>query len=852
MFKSIYAGWLANAQSKDQSLEEYYTRVAFKILQEDGREDWAENLCYVPDVTVGPEPVYISGYSYIDIGCKKELILTVTIFDHPDEQKTDPGFLTKARTEEAFRHVRMFFQKIQKGIFDALNEGSSLYNLVAIVRNRLGYDFDISRDSLRIVLISGYHVKREYVPDSIELSKEGNSATCVYMDFDHVLKETSPSPEMDFSSCPEGGISYLQVRTNENVDFFDAYLLVVPGTVLADCYDRYTDSVLEKNVRGYLRATKTNKKIRSTISKEPDMFFLFNNGLTLTANEIEEENGKIVKLKGVQIVNGGQTTATIHEAWSHDKASVANVYIQAKLTIVPAAFSDGLVKDISICSNTQNAVTDVDLRRSDAIQRAFERYSRSVSAPNQTYWYYERVKKQRLNARTLKWTQGKRYVDNFDSKFPAKQAVNAEKLATAVMAFEGKPWLVSQGTTKVLNMADGFSAVMNKLLQDNPDFADRYPTLFKDCVAKYILYEKYLTPLVQKVVKSKYEGHTEASRMMLAYAVNTYVLCLAKIGKSIDFLRIWEKQEPSDKLVQSILTLAEKVIEISHDHPRTWFRSKENWSNYYAKFTRTLEYMRFDVEAPDIKNELPIKYSDQVRLKAAPVDEIARRVTMPAMNEYFGILKKYLRGRNVEQDANALLDKRLQNCDGLSVKDCKRLYNFAERQENDNTELKQMLPFSIVEARTQRAKLWEEVGGDSVELFLAQPSDSVYVCFCSLENTEDNICLQRLFRMYPEFKSAYDSAEKKTELGEIFRYELSASKAVVLMYTERTPDSVPYHRIYEACFRKLSALYPAPISHVFMIECSGLYARLSIRLRELINMFSNEIDYAHAKWIIAP
>lgn len=847
MFRAVFKDWQAKAQNEGISVEEYYTREACQVLQDNGWDYLADNFCYVPDTRVGQEPVYISGYSYEEEG--RELTLTITIFSQPDEQKSEPDFLTKGKTEDAYRHARMFFRQIQNGVFDTLSPGSVLYNLVAIVRNWLGRGFNIGQDSLRMVLITDFRVKAEYVPQSVELQKNGVSVRCDYMDYTHVMNATAQPPEMDFTSRTEGGIGYLPVRTNDNVDFFDAYLLVIPGADLAECYDKYKDRVLEKNVRGYLRATKTNKKIRNTITKEPDMFFLFNNGLTLTANEIVEENGKIKKLKGVQIVNGGQTTATIHESWSKDKESIAHVYIQAKLTIVPASFADGLVKDISICSNTQNAVTDVDLRRSDVIQRALERYSRMTPTPNKTYWYYERVKKQRLNARTL--LKGKRNQDFFDDTYPSKQSVNAEKLATAVMAFEGKPWLVSQGTTKVLNLSEGFSAVMNKLLQDNPDYASARPELFKDCVAKFILYEKYLTPRVQKLVKSRYEGHTEASRMMLAYAVNTYVLRLAETGKSIDFAYIWNRQKPSEELMQSILSFAEKVIEISHDHPRTWFRSKENWNKYFVKITRTLAWQRFNASAPDIKNELPVRYSEQVRTKDESSDSYTMRITMPIMQEYFSKMKSLLENFNCEQKLKDLIEKRLQHPSSMKASECKQLYELAEEKENKITGLKSQLPFSIV--LEKQKPTWEQIAGDSVELFAKSLDNAVYICFCSIENAVGNTYLRRLLDSSPSFAEEFEADETTPELGDVRLYSFSDTKSVVLMYTERTVDSMPYHRIYEACFQALAAKIPAPTSGVqppeFFIECSSLFAYSFEMLRGLVNMFSSEMDYAIAKWI---
>ena len=71
-------------------------------------------------------------------------------------------------------------------------------------------------------------------------------------------------------------------------DRYSSYLGVIPGTVLADIYDKYGSKLLEGNVRSFL-STKVavNKKIRGTILNNPQMFFAFNNGISATAMDVE-------------------------------------------------------------------------------------------------------------------------------------------------------------------------------------------------------------------------------------------------------------------------------------------------------------------------------------------------------------------------------------------------------------------------------------------------------------------------------------------------------------------------------------------------------------------------------------
>jgi hypothetical protein len=60
------------------------------------------------------------------------------------------------------------------------------------------------------------------------------------------------------------------------------------------------------------------------------MFLAFNNGLAATAEEIEigmsENGGFVVKsVNDFQIVNGGQTTASIYHTLKKDKAEISGI-----------------------------------------------------------------------------------------------------------------------------------------------------------------------------------------------------------------------------------------------------------------------------------------------------------------------------------------------------------------------------------------------------------------------------------------------------------------------------------------------------------------------------------------------
>ena len=99
-------------------------------------------------------------------------------------------------------------------------------------------------------------------------------------------------------------------------------------------------------VRFYRRG-KVNKGIRDTLINEPDKFLAYNNGIVATASEINietEYSHPIIKsVRGLQIVNGAQSTASIHRAKKVDGADLSNVSLAAKFTLLKGEIDENFV-----------------------------------------------------------------------------------------------------------------------------------------------------------------------------------------------------------------------------------------------------------------------------------------------------------------------------------------------------------------------------------------------------------------------------------------------------------------------------------------------------------------------------
>lgn len=344
---------------------------------------------------------------------------------------------------------------------------------------------------------------------------------------------------------------------------YQSYLAIIPGEALASIYERFGSRLLEQNVRSFLQFNgKINKGIRTTIMKEPEMFLAFNNGIAATADEIElvdseDGNGKIISVvKDLQIVNGGQTTASIYHTQKKDKADISNIFVQVKLSVVKnkEKFSE-IVSRISEYANTQNKVSVSDLSSNRPYHIELEKLSRSIftpitdNKPLQTKWFYERARGQYKTA-ILKegFTPSRKRA--FDLKNPKQQLFTKEELAKYINAYEeitdGKkiligPHYVVRGNQK--NYVQFMNYCLEKKINN---------VYFEDTIAKAILYRA-----AEKAYGIKPNAIGDMRYITVPYAI-TLLNCLTK--NQIDLYKIWKAQDISEQL-KSLLHQMMRTIE---------------------------------------------------------------------------------------------------------------------------------------------------------------------------------------------------------------------------------------------------------------------------------------------------
>lgn len=361
---------------------------------------------------------------------------------------------------------------------------------------------------------------------------------------------------------------------------FPSFLAVIRGRQLADIYDRWGARLLESNIRSFIQASRrsVNEGIRETIRDNPRMFFSYNNGLSATADSVETQvdgaGVRIISARNLQIVNGGQTTASLHAALRHSPDTLDQVHVQIKVTVVPPDRSEEVVPNISKFANSQNKVSAADFFSNHPFHLRIEGYSRRVLAPpaqsgnRQTRWFYERARGQYLVERNKLGTTDRR---RFDTEHPKSQLFLKTDLAKVELSFRQKPDVVSKGAQK------NFAAYAAEIGASWSTSEARYDeTWFKRLVAKLIIFRA-----LEKAVPRQewYPGGYRAN--IVTYGIAKLVHDAEKMDKVLDLDRVWAEQSVPEGTLRALLIACEAAVHVITT-PQSGVRNVTEWAKKQA------------------------------------------------------------------------------------------------------------------------------------------------------------------------------------------------------------------------------------------------------------------------------
>jgi len=385
--------------------------------------------------------------------------------------------------------------------------------------------------------------------------------------------------------CEDFGVKGIPcIKAELETDQYESYLAIVPGTFLSDIYKKYSSSLLEANVRSFLKFNgAVNKGIRGTILNEKARFFTYNNGISTTAKHLtttqDSDGGLLItSFTDLQIINGGQTTATLAATNIKNGADLSGIYVQMKLTLLKDNDPD-LIRNIAKYANSQNKVKTADLNSSHPFYVRMEDFSRKVYAPLvsgaviQQQWFFERARgqyEQPLMQMTKKQQADYKIVRPKDKKFTLTD------LAKYINASEMLPYYVSWGGE--INAAHFHTNMEKQWERDNSIYNELF---YKELIAKKILF-KYIENTISE--QDWYQEKRAYRPQLVAYTFSKLVYEASKIKKSINYKQIWDDQEVPSQFYSDVVSIAKLVFDTIYDDARsttnieTYCKKQECWT----------------------------------------------------------------------------------------------------------------------------------------------------------------------------------------------------------------------------------------------------------------------------------
>ena len=621
----------AHAIENGGMYEPIFTQYAIDLLADAGE---TENACeaYEEKWLGTPKQLKINGFAISDN--YETVDLYISLFYDTDNITRVP----KADIDQAEKRITNFFRiAFYKDFVNQIEESSPIFQFAYSLA-----DFKDLRENLvrvNAIILSNGEYKGDF-PVSIKIDEINFYYRVVDINYMYKISEHARVPiEIDFENCEGEKFDIPCLTVNNHNSDYKSYIAIIPGNCLAKLYERYGPRLLEQNVRSFLQFGRkgVNAGIRDTIRNEPQMFLAFNNGIAATADHIEldDDSRYIRKISNLQIVNGGQTTASIYNTARKEKIDISKIYVQVKFSIIEDSdqYSD-IVSRISRYSNTQNKIKEEDFSANNPTLVAIEKLSRYILSPItaanniQTCWFFERARGQFKTLRSREGTTKAKLIA-FDKKYPKNQMLTKVGLAKYVNAykevFDGKklvigPFCVVSGDAK------NFNSFVNYNMPDKVN-----NVYFEDTIAKCILFE---------AAKKRY-GVFPNSIGRERQTVVPYTLTLLNIitEDKIDLYKIWKEQIISNELSDFIYELMKQVNQfIWENSPSTNYNEegkKENlWISVRDKIV--LDYNINDIKEDLIDEKNPPKRNTDIDISEEELlqnKEIVRSIPPALWNE---------------------------------------------------------------------------------------------------------------------------------------------------------------------------------------------------------------------------
>ena len=522
----------SSSETYGWELQDFFTAVMLDYLEEAGEAD-APVIC--PFRGYG---LQLNAYSFAEDYSNVDIYISIY-----SESETLQS-VSRNEIDAAIKRAIQLYRKATNDLYASFEKDNDTYEFAITI-----HDQKNSIKTVRVIALTNGVTKpinlNNLVIDNTEISFE-------VWDMDRLYRCTTSGKmretiEIDFSESFGITIPCIENTTSEK---YSVYLAIISGEVLSAIYEQHGPRLLERNVRSFLQVKgAVNKGIRDTLRDEPEMFLAYNNGISVTAESVDivrDENNKpsIKKIRDMQIVNGGQTTASIYNAKKDKKIDIdlSKVYVQMKLSVIDSSENmDEIVPKISAFANTQNKIQMADFSANDPYHRRIEELSRIIWTPavngsKSRNWFYERARGQYTDMLSKETTTLRKKA--FKDLHPLFTKTDLAKYENT---WDQLPYQVSEGAQKCFKK---FTLRLNERGGFVPD--EMY---YHRLIAKVILFRR-----AEKLVQDQQYGGYRANIVTYTLAFLSY-----KTAQRLDLDSIWKNQSLTAATEDNIIAISKLV-----------------------------------------------------------------------------------------------------------------------------------------------------------------------------------------------------------------------------------------------------------------------------------------------------
>ena len=551
----FYQDFMAQAQEdaelNETTLEDALTEIIIEYIKESNETNSPEILCIHPlDEAVKKRDNFrINAFDYSDMS--GELDLFISLFKNSEKPETIPHNEIDSSINQGVRFFNMTVAGVLSRMFRETRPD------FAEVTDMILEEYKAKNIRLiRFFVITNGKLKVEYTLDDNKLTDQQIDCEYHVWDIENVQRADLAGRQMsEIDITLDNPIEC--IRLNDPNDKVNTYLGIISAYELGTIYSKHKDKLLDQNVRNYLGGKiRVNARIAKTLREAPEMFFSYNNGISSTASEVVIKKSDFVDnpdaakmyitgLRNWHIVNGGQTTCTIYNAFKKG-VDIKPAYLTVKVSEIRDKDRNAtIVQNIAESANSQTQIKDSDLSANHKYLSSIDFISKKEWTPSgsvrpNTLWYFERLRGQLLSDKLNEGDARSVKVAKFMQARPKEQILTKTDIAKVLMAWDGFPNEASKGNEVCFN---------NFWKKDYKD-TEVTKEYFHEIVAKRII---YLT--IHRLFK-------EAGHSGYANIVDNYVLATVaqKTQQNLDLEYIWASQKVQPELVEPIKECIEVMV----------------------------------------------------------------------------------------------------------------------------------------------------------------------------------------------------------------------------------------------------------------------------------------------------